>query len=130
MVFPAEAPPWGLLSRPKPPLAFDFRGLAILKCEPDASLSLAAPPVPPVLFFFFLGHCTGFRAAPHARARGEVLGGVSDASVVRQEQPPRPIGVGGLMDVVEQAPDIFVLHPGLAFGLVATNGGGVCDPPV
>ena len=130
MVFPAEAPPWGLLSWPKPPLAWDSRGLAMLKCEPDVSLFLAGPPVPPVLAHFSLRQWTGCRAAPHARARGELLGGVSDASVVRQEQPPRPIGVGGLVDVVQQAPDIFVLDRGLAPGLVAADGAGVCDLPV
>ena len=125
-----KPPPWGLLSWPKPPLAWDWRGLAMLKCEPDVSLCLAAPPVPPVLFFFRLGHCTGFRAAPHARARCDVQWAWSETSVVRQELRPRTIFESGLRDGVEQVPDIFGLYPVGAFGLVAANGEGVCDPPV
>ena len=127
---PGRSPPLGLVVTAEAPPAWDFRGLAMLKCEPDASLSLAAPPVPPVLSFFFLGHCTGFRAAPHARARCDVQWAVSETLVVRQELRPRTIFESGLRDGVEQVPDIFGLYPVGAFGLVAANGEGVCDPPV
>ena len=112
VVFPGRSPsPLSLLSRPKPPLACDFRELAMLKCEPDVSLLLAGPPVPPVLALFLARLCPDCRAAPHARARSDLLGGVPEAAVVSQQQRPRRIVESGLADVIQESPYIFLLDP-------------------
>ena len=64
-----------------PPLAWDFRGLAVLQCEADVSLRLAVPPVPPVLAYFSVRLCPADRAAPRARTRGLQRGTVAVAVV-------------------------------------------------
>ena len=81
------------MSRPKPPL-----GLGKLKCEPNLSLLLRGPPVPPVLASLTVRLWSDWRAAPDARARGDDLTGVAVAAVVIQQLGPSNIGVAGRED--------------------------------
>ena len=84
----------------------------------------------PVLALLSVRLCSDYRAAPYARARGDRLGGVSEAAVVRQQLAPRRIHVAGLADLVQQHPDVLLRGSGRASRLVVAAYSGVCYPPV